>query len=67
MLNPYIKHGTFLVEFDDRINTIQGNWFFKIRNKTIIYKKWLRKYIIPLMLKDDVTFKGVVSWFQNTT
>ncbi len=24
MLNPYIKHGTFLVEFDDRIKTIQG-------------------------------------------
>jgi hypothetical protein len=22
MLNPYIKHGTFLVEFDDRIKTI---------------------------------------------
>jgi hypothetical protein len=27
MLNPYIKHGTFLVEFDDRIKTIQGYWF----------------------------------------
>jgi hypothetical protein len=27
MLNPYIKHGTFLVEFDDYIKTIQGNWF----------------------------------------
>jgi len=27
MLNPYIKHGTFLVEFDDRIKTIQGNGF----------------------------------------
>jgi len=25
MLNPYIKHGTFLVEFDDRIKTIQEN------------------------------------------
>jgi hypothetical protein len=25
MLNPYIKHGTFLVEFDDRIKTTQGN------------------------------------------
>jgi hypothetical protein len=25
MLNPYIKHGTFLVEFDDYIKTIQGN------------------------------------------
>jgi hypothetical protein len=24
MLNQYIKHGTFLVEFDDRIKTIQG-------------------------------------------
>jgi hypothetical protein len=22
MLNPYIKHGTFLVEFDDHIKTI---------------------------------------------
>jgi hypothetical protein len=27
MLNPYIKHGTFLVEFDDHIKTIQGYWF----------------------------------------
>jgi hypothetical protein len=27
MLNPYIKHGTFLEEFDDCIKTIQGNWF----------------------------------------
>jgi hypothetical protein len=27
MLNPYIKHGTFLVEFDDGIKTIQGNRF----------------------------------------
>jgi hypothetical protein len=25
MLNPYIKHGTFLVEFEDCIKTIQGN------------------------------------------
>jgi hypothetical protein len=25
MLNPHIKHGTFLVEFDDHIKTIQGN------------------------------------------
>jgi len=25
MLNPYLKHGTFLVEFDDRIKTIQGD------------------------------------------
>jgi hypothetical protein len=25
MLNPYIKHGTFLVEFDDHIKTFQGN------------------------------------------
>jgi hypothetical protein len=33
MLNPYIKHGTFLVEFDDRIKTIQGYWFLKIKNK----------------------------------
>jgi hypothetical protein len=24
MLNPYIKHGTFLVKFDDHIKTIQG-------------------------------------------
>ncbi len=22
MLNPYIKHGTFLVEFDDHVKTI---------------------------------------------
>jgi hypothetical protein len=27
MLNPYIKHGTFLMEFDDRVKTIQGDWF----------------------------------------
>jgi hypothetical protein len=27
MLNPYIKHGTFLVEFDDRIKNIQEDWF----------------------------------------
>jgi hypothetical protein len=25
MLNPYFKHGTFLVEFDDCIKTIQGD------------------------------------------
>jgi hypothetical protein len=25
MLNPYTKHGTFLVEFDDCIKTIQGD------------------------------------------
>jgi hypothetical protein len=27
MLNPYIEHRTFLVEFDDCIETIQGNGF----------------------------------------
>ncbi len=25
MLNPYIKHETFLVKFDDRVKTIQGD------------------------------------------
>jgi hypothetical protein len=25
ILNPYIKHGTFLVEFDDHIKTIPGD------------------------------------------
>jgi hypothetical protein len=25
MLNPYIKHGTFSMEFDDHIKTIQRN------------------------------------------
>jgi len=25
MLNPNIKHGIFLMEFDDYIKTIQGN------------------------------------------
>jgi hypothetical protein len=25
MLNPYIKHGTFLVEFYDHIKTIEGD------------------------------------------
>ncbi len=24
MLNPYIKHGTLLVKFDDHVKTIQG-------------------------------------------
>jgi hypothetical protein len=27
MLNPYIKDGTFLVEFDDYVKTDQQNWF----------------------------------------
>ncbi len=27
MLNPYLEHGTFLVEFDDHVKTIQGYWF----------------------------------------
>jgi hypothetical protein len=67
MLDPYIKHGTFLVEFDDRIKTIQGDWFSSISNNLKKKKKWLRKNIILLMLKDDMTFKGVVSWFENTT
>jgi len=40
MLNPYIKHGTFLVEFDDRIKTIQGRLISLNRNKIIKkYKK----------------------------
>jgi hypothetical protein len=26
MLNPYIKHETFLVEFDNSVKTIQGDW-----------------------------------------
>jgi len=30
MLNPYIKHGTFLVKFDEHIKTIQGDWFLKL-------------------------------------
>jgi len=39
---------------------------FLIRNKIIIIiKKWFKK-IILLMLKDDVMFKGVVAWFENT-
>jgi len=25
MLNPYIKHGTFLMEFDDHIKIFQGD------------------------------------------
>ncbi len=25
MLNLYIKHGTFLMEFDDHVKTIQGD------------------------------------------
>jgi hypothetical protein len=27
MQNPYVKHGTFLVKFDDYVKFIQGNWF----------------------------------------
>jgi hypothetical protein len=30
MLNPNIKHGIFLMEFDDRIKTIQGYYFLQI-------------------------------------
>jgi hypothetical protein len=69
MLNPYVKHGAFLVEFDDCIKTIQGDWFLSIKKIIIIIIiiKWLRKNIIPLMLKDDLIFKKVVSWFENTT
>jgi len=44
MLNPYIKHGAFLMEFDDRIKTIQGDWFISIENKTIKkHKKMITK------------------------
>jgi len=44
MLNPYIKHVTFLMEFDDCIKTIHGNWFPSIRNKTIRkHKKMIKK------------------------
>jgi hypothetical protein len=34
MQNPYVKHGTFLMEFDDHVKSIQKDWFAKIRNKT---------------------------------
>jgi hypothetical protein len=27
MLNAYIKHGTVLMEFNDCVKTIQGDWF----------------------------------------
>jgi hypothetical protein len=68
MQTAYIKHGTFLVEFGDCVKTIQGDWFLEIKNKTIQkHKKMFEKQIILLMLKDDVTFKGVVVWFENTT
>jgi hypothetical protein len=30
MLNPYIKHGTFLVEFDDRIKPFREIDFLKL-------------------------------------
>jgi hypothetical protein len=43
MLNLYIKHGTFLMEFDDRIKTIQGYWFPSIMNKTIKINKMVFK------------------------
>jgi hypothetical protein len=36
MLNPYIKHEIFLVEFDDCIKIIQEVWFPYIMNKIII-------------------------------
>ncbi len=29
MLNPYLKHGTLLVEFDDHIKTLKEIDFFK--------------------------------------
>jgi hypothetical protein len=61
MLNPYIKHGTFLVEFDDHIKPYEEINFLKLGKKTIKNKKMIKKRIILLMLKDDVTFKGVVS------
>jgi hypothetical protein len=34
MQNPYVKHGTFLMEFYDHVKSIQRYWFTKIRNKT---------------------------------
>ncbi len=45
MLNPYIKHGTFLVEFDDRIKTNLGKLISlnqeqkNFKNKKMIKKK----------------------------
>jgi hypothetical protein len=66
MLNPYIKHGTLLWEFNDHDKTIQGDWFPQIRGKTK-HKNMIKKKIIQLMLKDDVKFKGVVAWFENKT
>jgi len=27
MRNPYVKHGTFLMEFDDHVKSIQGDRF----------------------------------------
>jgi hypothetical protein len=33
MLNPYIKHGTFLVEFDDHIKPSKEIDFLQLRTK----------------------------------
>ncbi len=59
MLNPYVKHGTFLVEFDDyvksskeinlhELGTKQNNFFYK------------NEYHV-VDVKDDVVFKIVVA------
>jgi hypothetical protein len=44
MQNPYVKHGTLLMEFDDHVKPIQGGRFALIRNKTITkHKKMIKK------------------------
>ncbi len=49
------------MEFDDHIKPYEEINFLKLGKKTIKNKKMIKKRIILLMLKDDVTFKGVVS------
>jgi hypothetical protein len=65
MLNPYIKHGTFLVEFDDRIKTIQGDWFSSISNK--LKKKMIKKKYHTIDVKGwyDIQRSCILIWKHN--
>jgi hypothetical protein len=62
MQNPYVKHGTFLVEFDDyvksskeinlhELGTKQNNFFFLM----------MKNEYHVVYVKDDVMFKIVVA------
>ncbi len=60
MKNPYIKHGTLLVEFDDYVK-IHIRKLISLNYEHFSFKKMIKKKTIPLMSKDDVMFKGVVA------